>query len=562
MITIADEITLPDQIVTETLAFLAKRGGGKSNAAVVLAEQMWDAAFQWVAIDPKGDWWGIRASADGKGEGLPVLIVGGQHGDLPLSSNQGSQWAHQVINRNLTVLLDVSLFSKGEQIQFVTDFAETLFRAIRQAPRPLHLFLEEAEEFLPQRVTNDTARMVGAYSKIAKQGRNAGLGVSLVTQRSASLNKDALSQTDTLVLFRTPSPHDRKAVIAWAEHSGDVKEIAESLSSLKPGESWMLSPGYLGLNQRFTWHRRRTFDSGATPVVGQKRPEPASLASIDLAEIKEQMAEEIERAAENDPKVMRSRITALEKALAAKAPGEPVEVIREVEVQVVPPAATDAARLMVDFLAKACDSAQDIVAACESYVQAPAQAVSPAEQRHPAPAPVPADDAAPRRRSRPAPPDPGTARLDKRERKILTVLAQYPEGRTQNQIAILTGYSVRASTIGAGLSMLRKAGYVTTGQPIQATPEGVDALGTYDPLPTGSELLAYWLAHAGGKREALLLQVLWDARPASVTAQQISDATGYSTEASTIGAGMSRLRALGLAKGWAIDPDFVAAVDA
>src|SRR5664279_69914 len=193
---ISDTYSLPDSIVTETVAMLAKRGMGKSNAAVVLAEEMTAAGFQWVAIDPKGDWWGIRSSSNGKGPGLSVPIFGGRHGDVPLEASAGQVMAPLIIERSLTCVLDVSLFSKTEQIRFVTDFAETLFRAISADPRPLHLFLEEAEEFLPQRVDARSARMVGAYSKISKQGRTSGLGVTLITQRSASLNKDALSQTD------------------------------------------------------------------------------------------------------------------------------------------------------------------------------------------------------------------------------------------------------------------------------------------------------------------------------------------------------------------------------
>jgi hypothetical protein len=134
--------------------------------------------------------------------------------------------ASLIAERGLTCLLDVSLFSKGDQIRFVTDFAESLFRMMADNPHACHVFLEEAEEFLPQRVDARSARMVGAYSKIAKQGRTHGLGMTLITQRSASLNKDALSQTDTLVLFRTVSPHDRKAVVAWTEHHDESAQVA------------------------------------------------------------------------------------------------------------------------------------------------------------------------------------------------------------------------------------------------------------------------------------------------------------------------------------------------
>jgi hypothetical protein len=67
---IGGDCWLPKELVTETVAMLAKRGMGKSNAAVVLAEEFSASNFQWVAIDPKGDWWGIRSGVDGKGPGL------------------------------------------------------------------------------------------------------------------------------------------------------------------------------------------------------------------------------------------------------------------------------------------------------------------------------------------------------------------------------------------------------------------------------------------------------------------------------------------------------------
>jgi len=69
---IATNYTLPLDAATRRMAILAMSGAGKSNAAVVLAEAMFDAGIPWVAIDPKGDWWGVRSSKSGKGPGLPI----------------------------------------------------------------------------------------------------------------------------------------------------------------------------------------------------------------------------------------------------------------------------------------------------------------------------------------------------------------------------------------------------------------------------------------------------------------------------------------------------------
>jgi hypothetical protein len=53
---------------------------------------------------------------------------------------------------------------------------------------------------------------------------------------------------------------------------------------------------------------RWTFDSCATPKIGQRRKEPKRLAAPDLDAIRARMADAIERAKENDPKALRVKI--------------------------------------------------------------------------------------------------------------------------------------------------------------------------------------------------------------------------------------------------------------
>ena len=113
---VADGLSLPLDAVTETFGILAARRAGKSNAAVVMAEEMFDAGLPWVAIDPKGDWWGIRSDGDGKkAGGLPIPIFGGLHGDVPLEPGAGALIADLVVDERLTCVLDVSGFERGRQ---------------------------------------------------------------------------------------------------------------------------------------------------------------------------------------------------------------------------------------------------------------------------------------------------------------------------------------------------------------------------------------------------------------------------------------------------------------
>jgi uncharacterized protein len=206
---LAPKLSLPVDVAGEAIAILAKRGAGKTNTATVLVEELVRAGVQTVVVDPVGAWWGIRSSADGKQKGLEVPILGGQHGDVPLEPTAGALIADVAVDTGESLLLDLSDFpSKAAIGRFVTDFSERLFRRKARTPSLLHLVLEEADIVAPQRVKGETARMAGAIEQLVRRGRSRGLGVTLITQRSAVLNKDVLTQADVLIVMRTTGPQD------------------------------------------------------------------------------------------------------------------------------------------------------------------------------------------------------------------------------------------------------------------------------------------------------------------------------------------------------------------
>jgi DNA helicase HerA-like ATPase len=258
---LASGLTLPDDAVTQTFGILAKRGAGKSNTAAVMAEEMYKAELPFVAVDPVGAWWGLRSSADGKGAGLEIPIFGGHRGDVPLEQGGAELVADLVVDERLSCVLDVSAFeSESAKRRFLTAFAERLFRRKGQPGHddPLHLFLEEADDYAPQRAIGpEMHRTLGAFQRIVKQGRARGLGATMITQRSAVLNKDLLTQLETLVVHRTTAPNDRKAIGAWLEYQGRSAEILASLHELAPGEAWAWSP-WLDLTKRVQVRRLRS----------------------------------------------------------------------------------------------------------------------------------------------------------------------------------------------------------------------------------------------------------------------------------------------------------------
>jgi hypothetical protein len=564
---VAPGLTLPEDAVTQSFALLAVRRAGKSTAAADLAEEMHAAGLPWVAIDPKGDWWGLRSSKDGTGPGLPIPVFGGLHGDVPLTPESGRLIAEIVATENVTCILDVSDFpSKAAQMRFLTDFAEHLFRLHRKNPHPRHVFLEEADEYLPQRVMQDQAKCVGAWTKMVKQGGAFGLGVTLISQRSAVVNKDALTQVETLIALRTTSPQDRAAIKAWTDYHDASREIVDSLPSLEDGEAWVLSPHWLTRHgqpavQRVRFRERSTFDSGATPTMATASQRPATLADIDLGAILDRMEAVAEQAANDDPVKLRRRIAALEKRLAA-GPGARAddeaprlrEQVRDLTAALAEARTRPPERIEVPAVApgdaaafeQAITALRDIAGSLELALS---RATAAARAQPPAPKAAPPAKTAPQRpRETPASP-PGGVTLSKAQRAILTVLAQFPEGRTKRQLGMLTGYSANGGGFNNALSSLRTAGLIGRGEPIAAIAGGIDALGgDWEPLPDGPDLAEHWLRQLS-KAESLVLRALLDAWPGSLTKAEVAERTGYAADGGGFNNALSRLRTLQLIDG-------------
>lgn len=545
---VARDLELPDELVVEKQAILAMSGAGKSNAAVVMAEAMYDAGLPWVVIDPKGDWWGVRAGRNGRGEGLRVPVLGGLHGDVPLEATAGKVIANLIASKRLTCVLDVSEFDTRQDLfRFLADFAETL---LKRNTQPLHVFAEEADDYLPQvaREKGNLPRCLGAWQRLVKRGRQRGIGSTLITQRSASINKDVLNMTDTLIVMRTVGINDRKTVKEWVTAHDGNEELLASLPSLGDGEAWVYSPQKLRLNQRIRFLRRRTFDSGATPLLGEKASKVATLSDIDLDALKDEMADTIARQRADDPNLLRQRIKELERDLA-KRPKETetveVERVVEVEVPVLEPGVLERLEDLLSPGAGLLGEVQELMLKQRMRVEGELDA-----NRRPAPAraapAAPARAPAPHRPAREAAPVDGDARLGKAERKVLTAILNQP-GASKDEISLLTGYRPTASTIGVALSNLRRAGLVDLEQTV-ATVAGIQWLGDdYEPLPSGPALLEYWRAHLGANNfDRKTFDLLVGDFPLLLTKEEIQDRTGSSRTASTTGVSLAKLRKLRL----------------
>lgn len=536
---ISQTLQLPIDAVTQTFGILAKRGVGKTYTACVMTEEMLKAGLHVVVVDPVGVWWGLRSSADGQGPGLPILIIGGDHADVPLEANSGKLVADLVVDERISAVLDLSNFSQGEQTRFMTEFADTLYHRNRE---PLHMVLDEADAFAPQSPMPEERRMLGAIERIVRRGRARGLGVTLITQRPAVLNKNVLTQIEVLVTLRMTGPQDRKAIEAWVSAYGSEeqgKELISSLADLPIGEAWFWSPAWLGVFTRVKIRLRETFDSSATPKAGQTRIQPKDFAAVDIDAIRSRMGELIAEAADNNPAALKRRIKELEIEVDKK----PAATIQTVEVSIITDADRASLSDMLQRLESVVQSIQPIIGdLSRAVLMAQPTGVSQAKPIIPI-APILPSRQVPREPAQTS----GPADISTPQQRILNALAEFESlGLTsvkKSNAAIFADQSPTSSGFTNNLGRLRTAGLIDypCGGYVCLTDTG-RANALQAPAIRGARhLREAWMRHLSNP-QAQILQVLIDAYPESVDKSELARLSGQSFTSSGYTNNLGRLR--------------------
>jgi hypothetical protein len=272
---------LPPSALDERLAIVGTSGSGKTYAAKGLIERVLASGGRVCVVDPLGVWWGLGKGADGADPPFPVAVFGGTHADVPLDPGMGAALGRLVGTQPMACVVDVSDFGSGAARRiFMTAFTEALYAANTE---PLHLVLDEADLWAPQRTQPDGLELLGRVEEIVRRGRVRGFVPWLITQRPAVLHKDVLSQADVLVSMKLTSSQDRAAVGRWIEGQADRAEgrrILGALPRLRRGEGWVWAPTD-GVLARVAFPHIRTLDSSQTPRRHEQPGTPRTLATVD-----------------------------------------------------------------------------------------------------------------------------------------------------------------------------------------------------------------------------------------------------------------------------------------
>lgn len=558
---LAAHLDVPLNFVTEKHAWIGATGSGKTYGAQRSAEQLWHARAPFVVLDPKGDWWGLRLSADGKKPGLLIPVFGGLHGDIPLEPTGGALVADLIFDKHISAVVDVSQFdTDADRTRFVTAFLDQLYTRHKRAPTARHIYMEECQEFIPQNPQPGEQRLLHVAQRVQKMGRGVGIGTSLITQRPQEVSKKALNQAQTIFMFRLTGSQERKAMKEWVTAQGLTDELLAGLPELPTGNCHVWSPAWLKIFATVKIAHKETFDASATPEVGAKTV-VRELAQIDLVGLKDAMAATVERAKAEDPKELRRELAELRRQLEAR----PATFLPIKEKRIEVPVLTEPQiRRLEVALEKGREVAEASVGAMlvvtkllERFrpVPAPRQFVKapglPAQEVFPPKGPSEARARVIQYSVRRAPETPiHNGEVTRPQQRILDALAQLVEWNVnvpdRRQVALLAEQSPSSSGYEKNVGVLKGLGFIHYAQPgcLALTPEGQKR----SQLIAGSsgQVMRDGFLTRVTRPQAAILRVLIDRYPEDVARGAVADLAGQSATSSGYEKNVGALKSLGV----------------
>ena len=503
--------------------------------------------IQTVVLDNEGEFASLREAVD-------MLLVGAS-GELPANPRHAALLARRLLEYKVSAVVDLYELKLAERRQFVKLFLDSLIHLPRELWRPTLVILDEAHIYCPERGSGE-AESTEAVITLMSQGRKRGYAGIIATQRLSKLHKDAAAEANNVIIGRTWLDADQA-------RAGDALGLSKSdrlkLRDLEQGEFYAFGPAF---SRPGVVHFRSDQVRTTHPRPGQRHllTAPAPSKAIrgvlgKFADLPNEVEAEIRGLDE-----ARRRIAELERQLRKLKSSNAVPQIESgVRAGIERERATWRGKLeqgrarcrqMMAATTSAGQSFDKLKVLVEEiareWANAPAAVAVPhfsIKHRREC-AQIPERD-----RISSAGSLNGSLSLSSGERRILTALAQYPQGRSKVQVAVLTGYAPNGGGFNNYLGALRSRALIKgDGDRLTITDTGIETLGSWDPLPTGSALIEYWRSRLG-KAERLILETLSQAYPNALTKEQVAAGAGYEANGGGFNNALGRLRTLELVEG-------------
>jgi DNA helicase HerA-like ATPase len=125
------------------------------------------------------------------------------------------------------------------QSMVVARLLTDIFEARKRGQvNPGMVVVEECHNYCPERGSGNAASS-SIIRTIAAEGRKFGLGLMVISQRPARVDKNVLSQCNTQIIMKVTNPNDLKALSKGLE--GMTTELEEEIKRLPAGTAMLVS---------------------------------------------------------------------------------------------------------------------------------------------------------------------------------------------------------------------------------------------------------------------------------------------------------------------------------
>ncbi|MBS3786891.1 DUF87 domain-containing protein [Candidatus Bipolaricaulota bacterium] len=279
-----------DEIIGKCIGILGIRGSGKSNTAGVIFEELLKHSYPLTVVDIDGEYFGLK-------EEYELLVIGeGKNVDITIEPEDAPQVAEISLKQSIPVILDLSGYLKEEQRKMLKHYFTALWNWAGKLRKPYMIGIEESHEFIPQGKKSELKEII---TRLSLRGRKRGLGAVIISQRSAKVEKDVLTQAGMLFLHRVVHEADMKVyndLLPWKKG-----EVREKVNQLNTGDCIYLDEK---TTKQIYVRERSTFHAGFTPSLDK-------VETPQLKQVGESIIEAIEEA-KKQGKREKSRVDELE----------------------------------------------------------------------------------------------------------------------------------------------------------------------------------------------------------------------------------------------------------
>ena len=225
------DLNFPLDFVREKVFLTGITGSGKSWTGGLIMEEINRVGLQFVCFDALGAHGGLSQ--------LPNVEELHPKGGETLNIKG---MIDRLKKEPTSFVIDISDLTLDKQQQVVAEYCDDLLQA--KLGKGIMTIFEECQDFVPQQgkpVSFD------GIVRLCKLGRQNGYGVCLISQRPASVSKEALSQCSVYMIHNLINHRDLKAIedqMGFGTDRGEVKKVLGGISAAQQGEVVCYSPSY------------------------------------------------------------------------------------------------------------------------------------------------------------------------------------------------------------------------------------------------------------------------------------------------------------------------------